>query len=287
MKMKIAALICSLVIFSSCSVQRIAIRSLGGVLDNSMSALFEEGDLKLAESAIASDLKLLEGLIKSDPGNEHLLFLASQGFTSYALGFVEDTDPERAKSLYLRARDYGMQILSKRREFDASRSGDLGQFKIALEKFEAKDVPALFWTANAWASWINLSFTDPQALADLPRVQMLMERVIALNENYFFGGAHLFFGTIYAARPPILGGDIEKSKYHFDKCFERANHKFLLPYVYFARFYATRQFDQELYIRILDEVIQTPDDILVDQRLPNAIAKQKAKLLLERVEEFF
>lgn len=272
---------------NGCSVQKLAVRSMGGILDNAMTALYEEQDLQIAEQAIASDLKLLEGLIKTDPGNEHLLLLASQGFGAYALGFAEDSDPERARLLYLRGRDYGMQVLKKNSAFEDAVTGTSDQFAAAMGGFDTKDVPALFWTAYSWAGWINLSFTDPQALVELPKAQTLMQRVLQLDESYFFGGAHLFFGTIYSARPPLLGGNMEKAKYHFDKCFAFADNKFLLPYVYFARYYATREFDQELFENTLNKVLETPDDILSDQNLPNAIAKNKARRLLTQVEDFF
>ena len=286
MKLKISGIMCFVLLISSCSVQRMAIRSMSGLLDNSMSALYEESDLVLAEHAIASDLKLLEGMLKSDPENEKLLLLATQGFAAYALGFVEDINPKRAQKLYLRGKDYGLKLLLKKKGF-ANSIKDLESLKNALDSFTKKDVPVLFWTANNWAGWINLSYTNPQALADLPKVQLLMERVIELDEGYFYGGAHLFFGTIYAVRPPLLGGDIEKAKFHFDKCFEFANDKFLLPYVYYAKFYATRTFDRELFENIIDKVINIPDDILIDQQLPNAIAKQKARRLLVQIEELF
>jgi hypothetical protein len=264
-----------------------AIRSLGGVLDNSMEALYEEKDLELAEQAIASDLKLLEGLIKSDPGNDKLLLLAAQGFTSYALGFVEDDSPERARDLYLRGRNYGLQILNKNEDFKRALQGSIDELLIVMNKFEEKDVPALFWTANSWGNWINLSLTNTQALADLPRVQLLMERVIELDESYFYGGAHLFFGSNYAARPAMLGGDPEKSRSHFEKCFEFAGDTFLLPYYYYARFFATRQFDEPLFEKTLLKILDAPDDILPEQNLPNAIAKKKAAGLLKKKSELF
>ncbi len=276
-----------LVLISSCSVQKIALRSMSSILDNSMAALYEESDLALAEQAIASDLKLLEGLIKSDPDNEKFLLLACQGFGSYALCFVEDTNPDRAQSFYLRGRDYGLKILNKNQDFSSAMNSSTDQLESALKKFIKKDVPALFWTANNWANWINLNFTDPAALADLPKVQSIMQRVLELDESYFFGGVHLFFGTIYAVRPPLLGGNIEKARQHFDRCFEFCQEKFLLPYVYYARFYATRTLDEELFSNTLSKVLRTPDDVLAEQRLPNAIAKQKAKRLLEQIEQFF
>lgn len=287
--MKKLLLICliSFLLFSGCSVQRMAIRSMGGVLDNSMSALYEEKDLVLAESAIASDLKLLEGLIKGDPENEKLLLLAAQGFTAYALGFVEDESPDRARDLYLRGRDYGLRILDRNDHFRRTAKNSIDEFKLSVAEFSSEDVPALFWTANSWGNWVSLSFTNMQALADLPRVQILMEKVIELDERFFYGGAHLFFGTIYAGRPAMLGGDIEKSRYHFDKCIEIAGDKFLLPYYYYARYYATRAFDEVLFENTLKKIIETPADILPEQNLPNAIAKKKAESLLSQMSDLF
>lgn len=275
------------IFFTSCSIQKLALRSMSGILDNSMRALYEESDLTLAEQAIASDLKLLEGLIKSDPKNEKFLLLACQGFGAYALGFVEDKNAERAQLFYLRGRDYGLEILRKDQTFDREIKNSIDRVEAALKKFDKNDVPALFWTANNWASWINLNFTNPGALADLPKVQAMMQRVIELDESYFFGGAHLFFGTIYALRPPILGGNIDKAKLHFDKCFEFSREKFLLPYVYYAQFYATRIFDEELFKTTLNKILETPDDILPEQRLPNGIAKQKARILMQKSDQFF
>lgn len=272
---------------SGCSVQRFAVRSMSGLLEDSMTALFEETDLELAEHAIASDLKLLEGILKSDAGNEKYLLMASQGFAAYALGFVEDEDPLRAKKLYLRGREYGLRLLRKNKQFRRAENQELEIFTQSLKNFDKKDVPALFWTANNWGNFINLSMNDPIALAELPRVQAMMKRVIELDDSYFFGGAHLFLGTVYAVRPPILGGDMKKAKAHFDRCFELSQGKFLLPSVYYARYYLTREFDEKQFRKKLNEVISAPPDIFPEQNLPNAIAKKKAKLLLGNVEEYF
>lgn len=274
-------------LLTGCSVQKMAIRSMGDILDNSLISLYEEEDLELAEHAIASDLKLLEALIKSDPENEKLLLMASQGFASYALGFVEDREPERAKKLYLRGREYGLQRLKQDHFPVYALSGDMTSFENSLKSVQEDDVPTLFWTAYNWAGMINLSLTDPQALIDLPRVQLMMQRVIDLDEDFFFGGAHLFFATIYALRPPILGGNVEKAAEHFERCFIYANDKFLLPYVYYARYYATRTMDRELFEGTLDKVINTPADILPDQVLPNKIAQQKAKRLYTQIDQLF
>ena len=92
-------------------MEKFIIRQSGTLLDYGAVAIYEETDLILAEQALASNIKLLEGMIKGDPENQHLLMLTSQAIAGYALGFVEDEAPERAKPLYLRARDYAARVL--------------------------------------------------------------------------------------------------------------------------------------------------------------------------------
>ena len=272
----------------SCGLlQNVAVKSTTGILDEGMIAVFEESDLQLAEQAIASDVKLLEALHRSDPDNDHLLVMLTQAYAGYALGFVEDKDPERAKMFYARARDYGLQVLRKNKKFDASFDEDPATYVQGVEAFSTDDVPAIFWTANAWGSLINLSIDDPAVVADLRKVSALMDFVLRHDERFFYGGAHLFFGTILATTPKVLGGNPDKSKEHFERCLAIGERKLLLPYVFYAKSYAVQVQDKALFESLLKAVDDASIDILPEQRLVNAIAKRKAKALLEKVSELF
>ncbi|MBN1349066.1 TRAP transporter TatT component family protein [candidate division KSB1 bacterium] len=275
------------ILFSACSMQKLTLRAMDPVIDGTMQALFEEADLELAKTAIESNLKLIEGMLRDHPKNQKLLFLLIQGYSAYALGFVEDEQPERAQKLYLRAREYGFRCLKQIKHLKFDERLPLAQFMQSLAQFSKDDVPALFWTANAWSNYINLNMGDPGALIDLPKVQAMMQRVLELDERYFFGGAHLFFGIIYSFKPVMLGGDPEKARQHFEACLEICDGKFLLPYTYYAKFYAVNTLDQDLFRRLLEKVQSTPIDILPEQRLPNAIAKMKAKKLMVLEADLF
>ncbi|GAG59489.1 unnamed protein product, partial [marine sediment metagenome] len=52
-----------------------------------------------------------------------------------------------------------------------------------------------------------LNLDNPRAIFDLPKVEALMKRVLELDETYYFAGAHLFFGSLFAARPAMFGGN--------------------------------------------------------------------------------
>jgi len=272
----------------SCGLlQTVAVKSTTGILDEGMAAVFEESDLKLAEQAIASDLKLLEALHKSDPGNDHLLIMLTQGYAGYSLGFVEDQDPERAKMFYARARDYGLEVLRKNKNFNTAFDEAPAAFVRSLDSFSDDDVPALFWTANAWGNLINLSIGDPEVLGDLYKVNAMMDFVLHHDENFFYGSAHLYVGTILATTPKALGGNPEKAKEHFEKCLAIGERKLLLPFVYYAKSYAVQIQDTTLFQSLLKAVDDASIDILPEQRLVNAIAKQKARALRAKMSDLF
>ncbi|HEY4643687.1 MAG TPA: TRAP transporter TatT component family protein [Bacteroidota bacterium] len=270
---------------SGCSIQHLAIRSLTDVFENGFEVLNEESDLKLAEEAIGGDLKTLEGALRTDPENDRLLLLLTRGYSGYALGFVEDDDPARAREMYSRARDYGLLLLRRNKSFRESLKGSLEEFERALGTLD--DIPAVFWTAMGWSSYINLSKDDPAAVAEMPRVVAMMRYVLARNENYYYGGAHLFFGVWFGNRPALLGGNPDSSRYHFDRCIEIGKGKFLLPYVYYARYYAVQVQESPLFRALLEKVLSAPLDVLPEQRLVNSISKRKAEKYLNEAEAYF
>jgi hypothetical protein len=274
-------------LFQACSINRFVIRQTGALLDYGVIALYEESDLGLAEQAMASDIKLLEGMIIGDPDNEHLLLLTAQALAGYALGFAEDENPERAKKLYLRAKAYGLRVLRQNDSFAEADTGSLDDYTRAVKNLDEDYIGALFWTGFAWAGWINLSIDNPRAMIDLTKVQILMERVLEINEAYFNGSTHLFFGSVWGIKPPMLGGDLQKAKAHFDRNLEITGGKFLLTYVYYALYYAAKILDEDLFNSFVAKIEDTPADVLPGYELLNMIAKKKVKYLKAFAKKWF
>ncbi len=274
-------------IFASCSMDRFIIRQTGALLDYGVIALYEENDLILAETALASNIKLLEGMLKGDPENEELRLLTAQALAGYALGFVEDSDPGRAKNLYLRARDHAMRVVRLNDAFARNEKGDLEKFEQAVATFEPADIDALFWASFSWAGWINLSISDPRAFIDLPKVQVMMQKVMDMDESYFHGAPLLFFGSLWGMKPRMLGGDPDKAKEFFDRNLEITEKKFLLTYIYYARFYAEKTLNEEVFDSCIAYIEDTPADVLPAYQLLNVIAKRKAARLKDMREDLF
>jgi hypothetical protein len=278
--------ILALFLFQGC-FQQIAVGSLTGIMEDGFVVLNEESDLPLAEASIASNLKLIESVLRGDPGNEKLLLMACRGYASYAMAFVEDVDPVRARTFYFRGKDFGLRLFPPGSALGKALRSDPSGIPGALRGATESDVPRIFWTALAWGAGISLDLTDPDGLADLPRVQALMEWVREKDPAYFYGGADFFLGTLAGSRPAMLGGDTAASRAHFERALGLNGGRFLLTYVYFARSCAVQMQDTALFGRLLTAVDTASVDILPEARLSNVVAKKKAAALRGRMNELF
>ncbi|OGR82745.1 MAG: hypothetical protein A3J74_09055 [Elusimicrobia bacterium RIFCSPHIGHO2_02_FULL_57_9] len=275
-------------IFSACSLKTLALRGTASLLDKGADALYEESDPKFAQETMGSQLKLIEALLRNDPDNRKLLVLAAEGFGAYAFLFLQDEQPEyRAKNFYLRGRDYALRALARKPAFQKLADLDAESLERALKSAEKRDAPALFWTAFNWSSWINLSRNSTDAVAQLPKTVLIMKKVSQLQPGYHFAGAELFFGSYYASRPAILGGDIKKAKAHFAQAHGLTGGLFLMAYVLEARYYAVAAQDQTLYKELLEKVRLGQAGALPKARLSDEVAKIKAAQLLSKTDEYF
>jgi TRAP transporter T-component len=272
--------------FSGC-IQHIAVSTVGSIVDDGFDAITEEQDLEFAAQALPSNLKLLEVMLKNDPDSPRLLRLLAEGYNSYALGFVEDTDPERAKLFYRRAVDYAMRLVRQDASLSAAFDGSVDDLKTELAKRGKGDVPGIFWAAFGMGSLLNLSLDNPDAIAMLPKAEAMMTFVAAVDSSFYYAGADVFLGTLFGSRPKLLGGNPDISRMHFERALRINGGRFLMTQVYFSRSYAVQTLNEDLFDELLNTVDTASIDILPKFRLANAIAKKKARLLEARKTDLF
>jgi len=283
-----AILVAGAGLLHGCGVPRgMAVGATIPIVDGALLAAYRNGDVELVEAGIPSNLLLLEGLVENRPNDRRLLILACQMYFNYAVGFIEDRNPERARDLYEKARAFGLRAFPSLNP--AGHAGMDGErtYHEELMKFGKSDVEDLIWLAAGWGSWIKLHMDDAGAMAQSPRLQQLAERLVELDGNYQHGMPHLVLATIRALRPPVFGGDPEGAKAEFDAGFAASDRKFLLMHLYFAKYYCRQVFDAELFDRTLQELLSADPAALPDVLLLNKVAQQQGKLLLERRDEWF
>jgi tetratricopeptide (TPR) repeat protein len=266
--------------------KKLTVGATATLLEEVARSSYKQSDLRIIREGMPAYLMLMDGMIEAWPDNEQLLIAAAQSYSSFASAFVEDQDKEYAKQLFGRGRQYALRSLEIR-GFKEPLQRSLEDFKEGLKGLGKKDVPYIFWGATCWANWINLNLDSMEALAELPRVELMMQRVLEIDGEFYYGGPHLFMGIWFASRPKIAGGDLKKAQRHFLKALDLGQGKFLMAYFYYANYYARQTLDKDLFISTLQKVLETNADISSDLTLLNTVAKKKAKELLSRVEEYF
>lgn len=245
-----------------------------------------QSDITLVRQGLPAYLMLIDGMIQSHPENQKLLLAGAQVTVSYA-GLLEEEESSRAAQLIQKAKTYALRALEQDPLFKGMADKPLDLFESSLKKAERDQVPLLFSVGSVWGTWIAQGPDPVEGMADLPKVEALMDQVLQLDPGYYYGGPHLFKGIMLSARPVQFGGNLEQAKAHFQQALQYSQGKFLMTSIYFAQYYAKQRLDRELFVKTLTQVLAAPADIDPDLTLVNTLAQEKARKLLAQVDDFF
>lgn len=288
-----------------CDLNKIAANQTSGLLEAASPALDAFFDYETAGTGTPAVIMQLEAFHYLSPDNEGLAITLAKAYMGYGLGWVEnekeaaedagDLDRAeqlqlRARGLYLRGRDLGLRVLNNRDEgFDAAvKAGDEEGLRAYLaEHYEDKeDAVPLLWTGACWGGAIAMSMDDPDLIADLWAVKLVLQRSVDLDQGLMNATAYTFLAGLEAAIPATLGGNPDKAKKMFEEALsitKRRNHMVHLAY---AKLYAVNTANRELYVSLLEEILES-DDLGDDVRLNNKIAHAYASRYMKTVDNLF
>ena len=144
-------------------------------------------------------------------------------------------------------------------------------------------IPAMYWYAVNLSKWSRAKGIAA-LLGNKDRVRGVVGRVMELDETFFYGAPHRYFGAYWALLP--IGRDLDKSRQHFEKSLQIAP-AYAGTRVLMAETYAVKKQDRALFLRLLDEVLALPDDAIADIAPEIRIEKDKARELKAKVDELF
>jgi predicted anti-sigma-YlaC factor YlaD len=286
-------------LLAGCSFRKMAVRKVGDALSSGGSTFSSDDDPELVRAAVPFSLKLMESLLAEVPDHQGLLLATASGFTQFGYAFVQLDAEEiesdnlaksrdmqaRARRLYFRARDYGLRGLEAAHPgFGARLKEDP---KAAVTKMRKADVPRLYWTAAAWAAAVSLSKDNPDAVADLPKVEAMIDRALALDESWDHGAIHGFLITFEMGRATGEGDPAARAKKHFDRAVELSQGKQAGPYVSHAEAVCVPAEDRAQFEKLLKQALAINPDADPPTRLVNLINQRRARWLLSRVDKLF
>jgi TRAP transporter T-component len=257
----------------------------GRMAHNLSTAVLNQDDPETVRQGAPAYLLLVDSLITDDPQSSSLLQGGARLYVAYAAAFV--TDPDRARRLTRRAVEYADRALCVDLPpacAPAARTAD--GFDAAIASATAAQVPALYTWGIAHAGWIQANSGDWNAIAELPKVEAAMRRVVALDATYEKGAPFMYLGILATLRPAALGGRPEEGRRDFERAIVLSDGKNLMVQVQFARYYARLVFDRPLHDRLLKEVLAA-DPVQPGLTLGNTIAQEQARELLAGADKYF
>lgn len=287
---------------SSCSPSKIASDLTSGIFKVGAPIFEQEADVDTAEISGLAMIKTLEVFNFQNPSNKNYLNLLARSYATYAFGFFETrmlqyqfTDPdkynmyvERAKGFYRKGKLYGMDLLQRKDEgLVKAMAKGLDPLRKKINKYDRYEIEPVFWTAFNWGSYINLNKDDITVVADLPLVEALMARIVQVYPTFYFGAPHLFYGVYYASRPAMLGGDPKKALTSFEEASKVTGGRSLMVYALEAQFLAVQTMDRGLFDDMMAKIDAGKVEALPEQRLANALAKQRVKYLQANAPHYF
>lgn len=277
-------------LLSSCGVRKAATAITADILTRGMVEIETENDTFVAKEVSLPLLKVAEVMHDGDPDNKKFLSLLSKSYGNYAFGIAElralenGKDPvewsQRSKNFYARGKRYGLLAISSGKKNASDLT--LVEFKKRIGKFGKKDTETLFWTAFNWGQHINLNRDDIGSVAELPMVDALIDRIIETDDSFQCGISYAFKGVMIAGNPLQGPSRFAVTRPMFDKALSFCDGNFLMTKVMFAEWYAKPSGDNKLFNDTLVEVINADAGKLPRYRLANELAKERAKLLLNK-----
>jgi TRAP transporter T-component len=280
--LRFASLLCAVAL---CGCGSVVHRATHQFADNLTDAILNQDDPATVRDGVPAYLLLIDGIIEGDPENAETLLAGAKLYGAYASGFVDAQ--ERSQKMADRAYAYARRALCIREKaLCKALDAPFDAFQMALEQSDRGDIATVYGFAAAWAGRIEVNTNDWNAIADLPKLQALLQRIVSIDPQYDNGGAYVYLGVINSIRPASLGGKPEEGKAYFEKALELSHGKNQTVRVLYAQFYARLVFDQPLHDRLLNEVLAA-DPVAPRLTLINTLAKGKAKALLESGKDYF
>ena len=278
-----ASFVLLLISISGCST---LIANQTSKLANSLSsAILDNDDLQVVADGAPAYLIMIDGLINSSPNSDSLLRAGSSLNGAYASAFV--TDDARRLKMTEKSLAYAAQAACIKIEaLCGVRTLKFNELSAVLAQQKQSAVPSLYTLGTAWAGWIQVRTNDWTAIGGLANVKGILESVVALDEGYENGNAHLYLGVLGTVLPPALGGKPEIGAQHFQKAIELSQGRNLIAKVFYAQNYARLVFDRELHDQLLNQVIDA-DPNARGFVLMNTVAQQQARDLLASANDYF
>jgi hypothetical protein len=175
-------------------------------------------------------------------------------------------------------------LAARSREFEARLQGGVGMDR-SVRVLGRDSAALLYWYVSNLGRWARGAGVGT-LLRSRTAVLACLYHLRKIDPRYFHAGADRLLGVYYAAAPGIVGGDLGKSRAHFEAAL-RAAPAYLGTAVLAAEFLDRKAHDRASFEARLRAVLSQVHDAAPDLEPENDVERRKARSLLERVDSYF
>jgi hypothetical protein len=283
---------------AGCSPATMGMNRMAAALSDTAAAYAKDDDLEFVRTGAPATLKMVEMMLDGQPAHAGLLMTACSGFAQYAYAFLHvDSEilavanareaavlRDRAIRMYRRARGYCQRELGTRHAtLRAALEKEPARAAALLDRTAKADVPALFWTAAAWAGELALVDNQLFRIGEVPVVRALLTRALALDEAWGEGTLHEAMIALEGL-PVIAGGSPARARGHFERAVALSEGNSAFAYVTLASSVAAPARDRAEFNRVLKQALAIDLNRKPWLRLANMVAQKRARFLLAEAE---
>lgn len=256
---------------SSCSINKIAVKKTSQMIENGSISIYSEMDMDYLKNSLPANIKLME-ILYANEKDPLLLKNITMGLCGYAFAFY-DEEKTKSNSFYLKAIGYSDDYINAKKLKEKKKLSDT-EFEILFANLLCKSM------------YLDTNRDDVNAFSYLGDIEEVAKKLYDISPDYFYNILSTILASIYSTKPQFAGGNLEKAKDLFEKSIKGKGEKFLLNRFFYARDYAMPVLDEELFDRLVDEIINAK---IEENQIAffNEVAKIKAKKLKEKKNEIF
>ena len=248
------------------------------LLADAEAAWAQRQDKAQLETALAK----WEAYLAHDPNNGQVLGMLARGY--YLLGNGHLTDEDAKLAAYDTGASFGERGMATNEAFRKCVEGGNKDYK-CLEHMGTDDLLPTYWVYANVGKWsATKGFT--YIVKNKSKLKAIADWVHATDTHYFYGAGDRLLGTYYAKAPAAFGGDLSKSKKHFDQSLA-IEPNYLGTKVLMAQYYATKQQDRDLFQRLLEEVIAADPNSIPEIYAEQSLDQANAQRLLDQIDDLF
>ncbi len=253
-----------------------------------VQALLEKADAlweqRGEQAKLEEAIRAYEDVISVDPENLEVLTKLSRAYYLLADGYLEGGDVEKQLETYNKGAQYGERAMALDPEFKKRVESGV-KVEDAISVLDSKYIGAIYWSASNLGKWAKKKgFLTLLKYKD--KARKMVQRVLEMDEKYFYGAPHRYFGAYYALAPSFAGGDLKKSEEHFKKSLE-IEPNYIGTWVLKADTLDVKLQDKELYRKDLEKALSIPAESLPEIIPEQNAEKRKARLFLDEIDSRF